>query len=97
MTANTLLEASHELITAGMVATLEKTTTTTDSEKDTPMFRKKLQRVLGVRFIATKKDQNLRPLIILPKRGIGRQSKRHMDHIGIILKTGCASGGTAYS
>ena len=65
MTKITSLEASHELITEGLIATLEKATNTTEAEEDTPLFRKKLQRVLGVCFIAaaTKKDRNLRPLI----------------------------------
>ena len=64
MTETRSLEASPELVTEGMVATLEKATKTTEAEEDTPLFRKKLQRVLGVRFIAavTKKDRNLRPL-----------------------------------
>ena len=46
------LEASHEMIPAGLVATVEKTTNTVESEEDTPLLRQKLQRVLGVRFIA---------------------------------------------
>ena len=39
-------------------------------QEDTPLFRKKLQKVLGVRFIAaaTKKDRNLRPLINFVKK-----------------------------
>ena len=70
MTANTLLEAIHKIITEGLVATLEKATGTTEAEEDTPLFWKKLQRVLGVRFItaATKKDRNLRPLIKFVKK-----------------------------
>ena len=66
MTKKTSPEASHELVTEGLVATLEKATNTTEAEEDTPLVRKKLQQVLGVRFIAlrsTKKDRNLRPLI----------------------------------
>ena len=40
-------------------------TNTSESEKDTTLFRQTLQRVLGVRFIfaAANKDRNLRPLI----------------------------------
>ena len=70
MTQNTSLEASHELITEGLVATIEKATNTTEAEEDSPFFRKKLERVLGVRFIAaaTKKDRNLRPLINFVKK-----------------------------
>ena len=70
MTANTLLEASHEIITQGLVGTLEKATSTTKTEEETPLFRKKRQRVLGVRFItgATKKDQNLRSFVIFVKK-----------------------------
>ena len=65
MTKNTLPEASYELVTEGLVATLVKATNTTEAEEDTPLFRKKLQRVLGVRFnaAATKKDRNFCPLI----------------------------------
>ena len=70
MTKNTSLEASHELITDGVVATIERSTNTTETEEDTPLFRKKLQKVLGVRFIAsaTKKDRNLRPIINFVKK-----------------------------
>ena len=70
MTANTLLEASYDLISEGLVATLEKATNTTEAEEDTPLFRKKQQRVLRVRFIstATKKDRKLRPLINFVKK-----------------------------
>ena len=64
------LEASHEMITEELVATVEKATNTVESEEDTPLFRQRLQRVLGVRFIAavTRKDQNLRPLINFVKK-----------------------------
>ena len=64
------LEASHEMIPAGIVATVEKTTNTVESEEDTPLLRQKLQRVLGVRFIAaaTKKNRNLRPFINFVKK-----------------------------
>ena len=53
------LEASHEMITEELVATVEKATNTVESEEDTPLFRQKLQQVLGVRFIAaaTQKDR----------------------------------------
>ena len=70
MTTNTSIEASHEMITEEIIATVEKATNTTESEKDTPLFWKKLQRVLDVQFIAaaTKKDRNLRPLINFVKK-----------------------------
>ena len=70
MTKNTSLEASHELITERLVARLEKVTNTTEAEENTRLFRKKLQRVLGVRITAapTKKDRNLRPLINFVKK-----------------------------
>ena len=70
MTTNISLEASHEMITEGLTATIEKATNTSESEEDTPLFRRKLQRVLGVRFIAaaTKKDRNFRPLINFVKK-----------------------------
>ena len=47
------------MITEGLVATMEKATSTSESEKDTPLFR---QRFMGVRFIAAaaKKHRNLR-------------------------------------
>ena len=64
------LESSHKMITEELVATVEKATNTVESEEDTPLFRQRLQRVLGVRFIAaaTKKDRNLRPLINFVKK-----------------------------
>ena len=70
MTTSTSLEASHEMMTEGLIATIEKDTNTTESKEDTPLFRKKLQRVLGMQFIAaaTKKDRNLRPLINFVKK-----------------------------
>ena len=66
----TTLEATHEMITEELVATVEKTTNTVEPEEDTPLFRQKIQRVLGVRFIAaaTRKDRNLRPLISFVKK-----------------------------
>ena len=70
MTTNISLEASHKMITKGLTATIENITNTSESEEDTPLFRRKLQRVLGVRFIAaaTKKDRNLRQLINFVKK-----------------------------
>ena len=41
MTKNTSLEASHELIIKGLVATIQKATNTSEAEEDTPLFRKK--------------------------------------------------------
>ena len=70
MGTSTQSEASHEMITERLVATLEKTTNTVESEEDTPLFRQRLQWVLGARFIAaaTKNDRNLRPLINFVKK-----------------------------
>ena len=67
MTISSQLEASHNEIMDEVVATVEKAT---ETEEDTPLFRRKLQRVLGVPFIAaaTKKDRNLRPLINFVKK-----------------------------
>ena len=67
MTTLSQLEASHNEIMDTLVATVEKATKT---EEDTPLFRRKLQKVLGVPFIAaaTKKDRNLRPLINFVKK-----------------------------
>ena len=75
MTTSTSLEASHEMITEGLIATVEKVTDTTESEEDTPLFRKKLQQVLGVQFIAaaTKKIVTFDQSLTLLKRGIGWQ------------------------
>ena len=67
MTTSSLLEASHNKIMNNVVVTVEKAT---ETEEDTPLFRRKLQRVLGIPFIAaaTKKDRNLRPLINFVKK-----------------------------
>ena len=61
------LKASHTEIMDTIVATVEKATKT---EEDTPLFRRKLQKLLGIPFIAaaTKKDRNLRPLINFAKK-----------------------------
>ena len=64
-------EASHTEIMDTIVATVEKATKT---DEDMPLFRRKLQKLLGIPFIAaaTKKDRNLRPLInFVKKRGLG--------------------------
>ena len=62
MTISFQLEASHNEIMDEKVATVEKAQ---ETEVGTPLFRRKLQRVLGVTLIAaaTKKDRNLRPLV----------------------------------
>ena len=60
----TLPEASHHETTEGKAATVNQTTIA-ETEEDAPLFRKRLQRVLG----ATKKDRNLRPLITFVKKG----------------------------
>ena len=67
---STTMETSHEMITEELFATVKKATNTVESDEDTPLFRQRLQRVLGVRFIAaaTKKDRNLRPLISFVKK-----------------------------
>ena len=61
MTTSSQLEASHNEIMDTVVATVEKAT---ETDEDTPLFRPKLQKVLGIPFMATatKKDRNLRPL-----------------------------------
>ena len=65
----TQLEASHHEITEGIVATVNQTTMT-EAEEDTPLFPQRMQKVLGVKFIAaaTKKDKHLRPLINFVKK-----------------------------
>ena len=67
MTTSSQLEASHSEIMDTVVATVEKAT---ETEEDTPLFRRKLQKVRGFPFIAaaTKKDKNLRPLIKFVKK-----------------------------
>ena len=67
MTTSLQLEASHTEITDTMEATVEKAT---ETEEDTPLFRRKIQNVLGILFIATatKKDRNLSPLINFVKK-----------------------------
>ena len=67
MTTSSQLEASHNKIMDNVVAAVEKATKT---EEDTPLFRRKIQRVLGVPFIAaaTKKDRNLQPLTNFVKK-----------------------------
>ena len=60
----TQLEASHRETTEGIAATVNQTTIA-ETEEDTPLFRKRLQGILG----ATKKDRNLRPLITFVKKG----------------------------
>ena len=67
MTTSSQLEASHNEEMDTVVATAEKATKT---EEHTPLFRRKLRKVLGVSFIAaaTKKDRKLRPLINFVKK-----------------------------
>ena len=66
-TTSLQLEASHTEVMDTVVATVEKAT---ETEEDTPLFRRKLQKVLEIPFIAaaTKKDRNLRPLINFVKK-----------------------------
>ena len=47
----TQLEARHNLITERIIATIDQGTNS-ELEEDTPLTRQKLQKVLGVRFIA---------------------------------------------
>ena len=59
----TQLEASHNLIVNEVVATIDRETNT--EEEDTPLYRRKLQKIWVVNFIAapTRKYKNLRPLV----------------------------------
>ena len=61
--STTQLEASHALIVNEIVAACDSETNT--EEEDTPLYKKNLQKVLGVNFIAavTRKYKNLRPLV----------------------------------
>ena len=73
---NTRLEASHHMITDGIVATLNQATLT-EKEQDSPLFVKKLQKVLGIKLFApaARKDRKVSPLInFLKKSGTGTQS-----------------------
>ena len=65
------LEASHELITEGVVATIESSTMTTETEEDTPLFRKNFKRCWEYNSLPRqpkKKDRNLHPLINFVKK-----------------------------
>ena len=81
--ATTQSEASHNLIVNEIVATIDRETNT--EEKDTPLYRRKLQKKLWVNFIAaaTRKDKNLRPLVNFVQ-------KRHWDALKL------ADTGTTY-
>ena len=59
----TQLEASHNLIVNEIVATKDRATNT--EEEGALLYRRKLQKVLGINFIAaaTRKDENLRPRV----------------------------------
>ena len=59
----TQLEAGHNLIVNEVVATIDRETNT--EEEDTPLYRRKLQKILVVNFIAapTRKYKNKRPLV----------------------------------
>ena len=67
ITTSLQLEVSHTEIMDTVVATVEKAT---ETEEDTPLFRRKLQKVLEIPFTAaaTKKIRNLRPLIHFIKK-----------------------------
>ena len=81
--ATTQSKASHNLIVNEIVATIDRETNT--EEKDTPLYRRKLQKKLWVNFIAaaTRKDKNLRPLVNFVQ-------KRHWDALKL------ADTGTTY-
>ena len=63
------LEASHQEIAENIVATVNQTTMT-EAVEDPPVFRQRLQKMLGVKIIAAanKKDRILRPLINFVKK-----------------------------
>ena len=56
-------QLEHELIMASVVESTDKATAT-EIEEDTPLYRKKLQQVMGVTIIAaaTGKDRNIKPI-----------------------------------
>ena len=66
--STTQLEASHALNVNETVATIDREINT--EEDDTTLYRKNLKKVLGVNFIAaaTRKDKNLRPLVIFVRK-----------------------------
>ena len=61
--SGTQLEASHELIVEGLLATIDKETITEIGE-DTPLYKKNLQKVQGVSSMtaSTRRDRNMCPL-----------------------------------
>ena len=67
MTTSLQFKASHTEVMDTVVAIVEKAT---ETEEDTLLFRRKLQKVLGIPFIsaATENDRNLRPLINFVKK-----------------------------
>ena len=90
MTKNTSLEASHELITEGLIATLEKATNTTEAEEDTPSSGRSFNGYWECVSLpqSRKKTATSAHSLILLERGIGRPIKRHMDLIGITSAIG---------
>ena len=56
----------HNIIIEGIIAKFDQGTRT-ELEEDTPLFRRKLQKMLGVHFI-TERNRNLRPLINLVRK-----------------------------
>ena len=80
MTTTKQLEASHCMIMEGLVAKNEKATNKQNRGR-TPLFRRKLQRVLCVRFnaAATKKAGTLRRLINFVKKGDWEAIKESYD------------------
>ena len=93
------LEASHEMISAGMVATVEKTINTVESEEDTPLFKQKLQRVL-VFVLSPQPPRKIETFALLStssKRGTGKQSKLRTAKTGIKSEKDSMSERIVYS
>ena len=83
----TQLEASHNLIVNEVVATIDTETNT--EEEDTPLYRRKLQKILGVNFIAaaTRKYKNLRPFATSSGNGTGTHSNCCLADTGTTSET----------
>ena len=91
--SGTQLQASHELIVASVVETAGRATAT-EAEEDTLLNRKKLQPVMGLKFIAaaTHRDRNIKPIDNFAQNGTERRWILHIATIG----TGCMSRMTIY-
>ena len=96
-THRTQIETSHDLITEGLIATIEQGNIT-KMEEITTFFMAKLQKVLGVKFIsaATRKIETCDHSSILLRNATGRQSSPLTDNTGTTFGFFCMCERTAY-